>query len=478
MGVPLAAYLTLAVPGLLTRLPFSDEGWFTIPAHYFAVSGRMVNPVVVPAQPYHLGMDRWFTQDVPLHVAQIALVFRGLGPGVVPSRLPSLAWGLVLVAAVAAAAFRGTGSGLTALVCGLLVATDFSLLAASASARPDLACLGAGLTGIVVFWSLRREQAARAALLGGGLVAVGMLFHPNGVLAAGILAGVSLLPERGHPRGLPLVALIAPFAAAGLVLAWHLSHDLDGAVARMAVHLEAADQLGSGWLARYAGYFGLLPPYDIRSLVKAVPLLVATGAAVAGSIDRRWAPAGFRRALLGFALACLAFLAFVTPSKGVYYLPFATVPVLLVCGAWIGHSISKSGPPRVVAIAALALLVPTQLARTAGRVAGNEFQVGFLPVVRHLRAYAKQDDLVYASREFFVELVNCCQVRDDYFFGAKTGIPATWVVLEKVATGPAEGWPSDPARVTAAPARYSTVLTTTTHALLRAVDLELPAADR
>src|SRR5258708_6613022 len=114
-------FLAQALPLLQTRW-VEDESWESIPAETFVREGRIRNPTFAQT-------DSEFQVCVkpPGHTLVLAPIFRWLGVGVIPARLPSVFTGLVAVVMTFVLGRQLAGPIVGALAA-VLVATDNFLI--------------------------------------------------------------------------------------------------------------------------------------------------------------------------------------------------------------------------------------------------------------------------------------------------------------------------------------------------------------
>ena len=169
--------------------------------------------------------------------------------------------------------------------------------------------------------------------------------------------------------------------------------------------------------------------------------------------------------LLAYAAWNLAFLAFITPSKGDYYLLFATVPALLVAAAFLASPVDRLRLRAPLWAALSTVLVVGNLTRTASRITTNAVPREWLPVVDFVIASSAPTESVIASREFFFGFAGRRSMIDDYYYGSRTARLARWVVLERD-LAPGEQEP-DSDRFLAVAARYDRVFMTHLYEVFR-----------
>ena len=196
VGPVVLLYLFLAAGSAATRLPQSDEGRSGIPAWHLAFEGRLVNPVVVPVQAYHQGIDRKTYMGPTLHYLELAASFRIAGFGLFQARAVSVFWGLVAVLASAQLLWALTGSIRAGEGPGALWLADLGLLSAAANSRSNTPCLRSVLAGLALYFDWRGRSLQWAAFLGNALVAIGCFIHPNGLAAFVFLQGATVTMDR------------------------------------------------------------------------------------------------------------------------------------------------------------------------------------------------------------------------------------------------------------------------------------------
>jgi 4-amino-4-deoxy-L-arabinose transferase-like glycosyltransferase len=437
----LALYLCISFATATTALPTSDEALFAIPAYYLVTEGRMINPVVEPTRPDYYGMDRYQFFMPPASFLEIALTIKMVGFSLLAMRLPAILWGLAAVIATRRIVVVATGNAAVAVAAAAVVAIDSSFLVAASNARPDMACFAAGLCGLAVYFSLRCRSLAWALGISNSLVVLGGLSHPNGIVAALVLFAVIIWLDRAR-LSIGLLAVAASPYVVG-ALAWGLYIAQAPEVFRSQflnnlTHVAGSKPLlGHPWLSflaevrqRYAPIYGLLPPYTMKSFILALPLVIylAAGAAMFVSFARQ---SRTMRLLLVIAGAYLVFITFITPQKRPYYL-IDTVPWLaMITGVALYHIWAMRGRWRIVALGLAGVLLTANLVREAAWIRGNGYSRDYVPAARFVLDRSRPNDVVMASREFFIAIGRECRLIDDWWYGAKTGRVADFVILER-----------------------------------------------
>jgi 4-amino-4-deoxy-L-arabinose transferase-like glycosyltransferase len=457
-----AVYLGLAVPSAATRVPMSDEGWFGIPAWHLAFEGRLVNPVVVPVQDYHQGIDRKTYVSPPLHFLEVAAAFRAAGFGLFQARVVSILWGLVAVLAAARLVRTTTGSSSAGLVAAGLAAVDFGLLSGASQARPDLPCFAAGLAGLALYLSLRTSSLPAALAAGNALVAAGGLLHPNGLCALVFLQVATLALDRRRLHGREVLLALAPYAVAAIAWGSYALQDLPTFEAQLLNVLTRAQTVGDQNSAVWLDVMGLGSGSLLLKAVRLTPLVLLVVLLAAASRSAVKSPTPGLRLLLLLAAWNLLFFAFFSPSKRYDYLLFATVPVCLVAGAFLAHPAARPHLRSPLWGAVATVIVAGNLARTASRITSDAYSRQWRPVVNLVVGSSGPDETVGASREFFFGFAGRRAMVDDYYFGARTGRLADWTIL-----GREDGPDRDALRFEPVADRYERVFTNTLYDVFR-----------
>lgn len=195
LAAVLAAVTAISLFSLLrTPPPFLDEVWFANRAWALVETGRAFGTMDSGVFDRY---DGYWTYFPWLPTWFQALAIQAFGLSLSSVRLVSVAFGLVLLAAVYAIASHLGGRRL-ALLAVLVVSLSRAFLYSSHLARPDIIVAAFGFVAIALYTTDRSPGFSVKSLLSGFAVGLALEAHPFGVIYGPVIVALYLL-DYGKP---------------------------------------------------------------------------------------------------------------------------------------------------------------------------------------------------------------------------------------------------------------------------------------
>jgi hypothetical protein len=439
-------FLALAVATALTKRPWFDEAYWVAPAADLVKRGSMGQPVAEPlgfqASPgiSQLRVNTSVYYAPPLSFLVEAVWYKIVGFGIFRMRAFEILWGLVALSGWFVIVTRLTGSHATALVAMVLIGCDHFFVNSAADGRPDMMSLALAALAVASYLYLRTNNLDRAILVSQALLAASVFTHPIGGIAG---VAIALIADKFDVKRLQwrhVLLAAAPYVILGALWGIYISRDPAAFRAQMAGNnvgrFSSLNQpfhaLGLEISTRFLerAYF---PSYGqgLRGLTVVIPIIFAVSVAVV-LLRRSNGQLGQAGRFLGvFAVCYFLLFAIFDGAKPAFYLVHFT-PLLVSCAAvWLIGDWQAGGWRRLVASAAIAVLLVLQVFWTVYGIRRNAYRNVYQPVVAYLRENMKTGDSVYAASEFAFGLGFYDQLRDDSTLGYFTGRPATYIVVDE-----------------------------------------------
>jgi 4-amino-4-deoxy-L-arabinose transferase-like glycosyltransferase len=378
---------------------------------------------------------------MPLYPLTLAAWGRIFGFSVFSVRVPSLLWGVLLLASTWGIVQRLGGRDQAAALATAILAVEFGFVDSGSDVRMDMMAASLGFCGLAAYLSLRDGDVKRATLVGHTLCAMAVFTHPNGIFAA---AGIGLcmlwldlqrisfklIALTGVPYvvgacawGLYILRAPADFAAQFGANSVDRSRDL----------LHPLHGIRDEFVVRYLQQH-FMPSYSSPFvMVKLTGLLLFAGATAAIiAIPPLRQQAGTRLLL---ALAGLRFLMMSIGASWklgyylVHILPFYAA-IAGIAGYWFW---SRRGMARRMVATVMAAYFLVQLAVFSHLVTTvSAYRKKYLPAVACVKSLLGPNDLVVGSAELAFSLgFDNPQLTDDIWFGRWSGRRPTIAVVDE-----------------------------------------------
>jgi 4-amino-4-deoxy-L-arabinose transferase-like glycosyltransferase len=433
-------FVAITAAVILTRSPWWDEGQLADPAHTLAQFGYLGSSVMSgkghPIVREFVAYDRYTFWTMPLYLVVLAGWIKLVGFSFISVRLLSLFCGTGLICAGASLTRKLTGSRLSGMLALLFLATDYTVLLSSATARMDIMVAALGLSGIAAYVALRQRSIRVASLVGGCLAAAASFAHPIGALHTSGLLLVAVFLDRKRLRLMDFALAAAPYvifaALWGLYIARaphiflsqihaHSSYRLRGLASPLrAIFTDAG--------LRYVHYF---TPSQVRGAQLKLGILVTYWVAI---LSATVVPA-LRRApgmLLLLLLSGLYYveLALLDGSHFPHYMVQVIAIWALLLAAVVGFAISNKLVPVRLLTTVLCGFTLLQISGHAINIWRNTYRNEYMPTINFVMNHSQRQTLVMGPSQLQFGLVDRKLV-DDARLGGLTGISPDVIVLDQ-----------------------------------------------
>ena len=192
----LGLWIALAVGLSITRVPWSSEAWFAIPAINLSEHGYMGTSVLASRGTWLRGLERHTYWIMPAHALAQAVWYKAIGFSLLRQRLLSVAFGIVALLSWFVIIASLSKTYLAALIGGLVIGFQRDFLNAAANGRMDMMTAALGSMAIAIWLKFHSISPRAAVLVSHSLAAAAVFTHPCGVLFAGVLVISNLYVER------------------------------------------------------------------------------------------------------------------------------------------------------------------------------------------------------------------------------------------------------------------------------------------
>ncbi len=445
LGGVVSLYLLLAIGTALTKRPLGDEAFTANPALDVLARGSTGvtameptgNSIAVGKVLSGINEHLYLTMPFPIYVH--AAWYKIFGAGILSTRMVSVAFGLVALAAAWVLVAALTGNRMIALLATFFLTIDYAFVFAAADGRADMMAGAFSLAALAAYVHLRDRNLNHAVLLSQTFLAAGGFSHPNAGLGLFGILFLALYFDRKRLRFIHLALAAIPFAcfAAGWAL-YILPHPEDFRL-QFAANLADRWQGISGLLmspvreirVRYLELW-YLPSYatGLSRLRVLIPLLYL--AAIIGCVVNRGVrqTAGCRVLLMLAALYFLCMSVF-EGHKNYYYLIYIIPFLAAVFGTWTYLCWTQQRVPKLLVLACAGALVFLQLSWAAYNIRRNLYRNSYQPTVEFVRKNATVNGGLVGSLELGFGLGFFGNFKDDATLGFYTHRQPEMVIVDE-----------------------------------------------
>jgi 4-amino-4-deoxy-L-arabinose transferase-like glycosyltransferase len=353
-GIPLGVcvlFVGLTLGPAVWRAPFGDEGWFASAADTLVRKGHL--GIAALGENSHLQRPpllRIQTRTywvLPAYLLTLAAWFGLFGTGLLQMRVLSILWAVCALISTYYVVRQLTGNLIVARLAIGFTAVNEVFVIMGSFGRMDMMCLATGLTGQAVYLSLRVRNMKLGLLCANALVCVGLLAHPNGIIAFIVLWLMTLILDRSRLTREGILLSAIPYLVGIALYSGYVLEDPEAFVAQIAGNVPVGRFSGvlhpaasvAGELRRWVGNYGS-PPKAL------IPLsLVGSFVLLALQVPRDRG----RQLLLAAAVIPLLLLTFFN-VKLWFYLIYTAVPLASVFAAWVYDAWQRSVLWRLLAL--------------------------------------------------------------------------------------------------------------------------------
>jgi hypothetical protein len=418
---------------LITNLPFSDEGFYGVPAYFLATTGTLKNPILESAGiPSLTGIHSNCYWMVPGAMVLQAAAFKLCGFSLYVQRALSLAAGLGVLLLWWQVTRRLLDRQVAGLAC-LLLAMDYLFTSLATRGRADMLSLFFAVAALAAYLHRRERSLWQAVLAANACCAVSGLIHPNGGIQGLVaLAVAATYLDRDRLR-LWLAAVAAvPYIVFGTMWAWWIAQAPSYFIAQFLGN--AANRVPHGFGAavageagRYLRAFGALGGGTVAHAHLVIPIAYLLGVAGCLLIGPK-----IRNLNLFLILAGLqaVVLLFTEGSKQGWYLVYS-MPVLdTLLAVWMLYLWNRQTRWSLCLLGVHALVVLAVLGGLVGLVAKRNYQRKYIPAVAFLNSRVSAPQIVFGRAELFFGMHCRTCLIDDERLGENSARSANWIVID------------------------------------------------
>ncbi|HEY7209206.1 MAG TPA: hypothetical protein VH477_02965 [Bryobacteraceae bacterium] len=427
-GAALLVALALTLGYTYTRRPWWDEGLFADVALNFRNSAHLRSSVLAPHSYVDLpAPDRYTYWQFPGYLVALGAWFRLLPVTVYSMRLFSVLWGCAFVAGWFLFVRAFSRKEALALLTAVLVAFDYSVLAAASDGRMDMMCAALGQAALASYACLRESRPARAALLTGFFGAASLFSHPMGAVTNACLLVLVLCDVRRlRARFFALAAI--PYLLFGAAFLLYILQAPQLFVAQMKAVgsyrvggvLFTLASMARDFRDRYLRFY--FAPHGGLHRLKLFALLFGALGFAALSLNRRLRANPLATRLLLLLPVCYLGVAALDTMKFPYYLVYV-MPVLTACGAvWLYDTFQRHSPARFLASVFAAGFLLANIAPCLYYIRRNDLANEYKPAIAALARIRTPGDIVMGPSELAFDLGFGAPLIDDSTLGYTSGI--------------------------------------------------------
>ena len=440
----LGLWTALAVGLSITRVPWSSEAWFAIPAINLSEHGYMGTSVLASRGTWLRGLERHTYWIMPAHALVQTVWYKVIGFSLLRQRLLSVAFGIVTLLSWFVIIASLSKTYLAALIGGLVIGFQRDFLSAAANGRMDMMTAALGSMAIATWLKFHSTSPRAAVLVSHSLAAAAVFTHPCGVLFAGVLAISNLYVER--KVRLSTYALAAmPYLLAATFWCIYIAQAPSDFMSQFFGNMSGFageylprtrfNGLTAPWAAiasevwlRYLVPFGFQTLKSGTSVLYALWLAICVSALAVAVFNRNIRRQTGIRWLLRSGLFVFLIMGLFEGLKFQHYLVYS-LPFLGALAAIVGTELWRSEVlPRTILMAAVSILVLPQIADAARQIRRDPLRTEYLPVADWLVRNLGPTDQVIGGAEFGYPFRFSGRLSDDVRLGYSTGLQPRYIV--------------------------------------------------
>jgi hypothetical protein len=440
----LGLWIALAVGLAITRVPWSSEAWFAIPAINLSQHGYMGTSVLASRGTWLRGLERHTYWIMPAHALAQAVWYKVIGFSLLRQRLLSVAFGIVALLSWFVIIASLSKTYLAALIGGLVIGFQRDFLNAAGNGRMDMMAAALGSMAMAIWLKFHSISPRAAVLVSHSLAAAAVFTHPCGVLFAGVLV-ISSLYAKPKVRLSTFALIAAPYLFAA-TLWWiyiaqapsdFMSQFFGNASGFAGEYLprKRFNGLTAPWAAlasevwlRYLVPFGFQTLKSRTSVLYALWLSVCVSALTVAVFNRNLRRQAGIRWLLRSGLFVFLIMGLFEGLKFQHYLVYS-LPFLGALAAMVGTELWRTEAlPRTILAVAVSILVLPQIADAVRQIRRDPRRTEYLPVADWLVRNLGPTDQVIAGAEFGYPLGFSGRLSDDVRLGYFTDLQPRYIV--------------------------------------------------
>jgi len=436
-------YVALLVEAAATRKPWNDEAMAARAAFNLGTEGRTGVDFWDEKSPFYPGIKQHSYYIFPFQLCALAVWYKVAGFSLLSTRIISIAWTLLMLAAIYQIVRCFTKDEATALLAAALTAADYHVMTEAAFGRYDTMVAALGFGAYALFLSLRQKHFIPAIALSNCCVAMAGATHPNGLIYFLGLWFLVIYFDRSRVGWKMLGVAAIPYVVGGTFWARYILEDLPSFRGQFSMNsggrygiLHPVETFVREIQYRYIRFYGLGAHSAGHAggfiRLKAVSL-VAYAVGVFGCLFSRSirSDARFKPILVLLGIHFF-FLTFCDNMKFAYYLVHLVPLYWVALAVFVREAVRKGRVPKWVVVGALGVVAAVQVGGILAKIRLNDYARSYLPAVEFVKQQAAPTDLVAASCSFGFGYGFDRNLIDDDTLGYYNGKRAKFIVAEEI----------------------------------------------
>lgn len=461
-------YVALLVEAAATRKPWNDEAMAARAAYDLGTEGRTGVDFWDEKSPFYPGIRRHSYYIFPFQLCALAVWYKVVGFSLQSTRLISILWTLLMLAAINQMVWCLTKSRGMALLSTVLTAADYHIMTEAAFGRYDTMVAALGFGAYALFLSLRQKHLIPAIALSNACIAMAGATHPNGLIYFLGLCFLVIYFDRSRVGWKILGAAAIPYLLGAIVWAKYIFEDFPSFQTQFSMNsggryglLHPVGSLIRELQVRYIRYYGL-GPHSVGHTGSYIRLkalsLVSYAVGVAGCLFSRSIRSDARfKPLLALLGIHFLFLTFCDNMKFAYYLVHLVPLYWTALAVFVCESVKRGRAPKWAVVVMLGIVAAVQAGGVLAKIRLNDYGRSYLPAVEFVKQQAAPMDLVVASCSFGFGYGFDRNLIDDDTLGYYSGRRPKFIVAEEIYESE---WNDMPARFPAIDRHVRSVLST------------------
>jgi hypothetical protein len=443
LGAATLLYIGVLIAAAATRKPWNDEAMAARAAYDLSTEGRTGVDFWDEQSPFYPGIKRHSYYIFPFQLCVLAVWYKVAGFSLLSTRVISIVWTLLMLAAINQIIWRLTKSGGMALLSTVLAALDYHVMTEAAFGRYDTMVAALGFGAYALFLSLRQKHFLLAITLSNCCIAMAGATHPNGVIFFLGLWFLVLYFDRSRFGWKTLGAAAIPYVVGAIFWAKYIFEDFPSFQGQLSMNsggrygiLHPVQALIREIQYRYIRFYGLGPHSAGHAgayiRLKALSL-VAYAVGIVGCLSSRAIRSDPRfKPLLALLGIHFFFLTFCENMKFAYYLVHLVPLYWAALAVFVYESVKRGRAPKWAVAVMLGIVAAVQVGGVLAKIRLNDYARSYLPAVEFVKRQAAPTDLVAASCSFGFGYGFDRNLIDDDTLGYYNGKRPKFIVAEEI----------------------------------------------
>ena len=436
-------YTALLVEAAATRKPWNDEAMAAQAAYNLGTQGRTGVDFWDVKSPFYPGIKQHSYYIFPFQLCALAVWYKLAGFSLLSTRVISILWTLLMLAAINQMIWCLTKSRGLALLSTVLAAADYHVMTEAAFGRYDTMVAALGFGAYALFLSLRQKHLLLAIALSNLSIAMAGATHPNGLIYFLGLWFLVLYFDRSRIGWKILAAAAIPYLVGAIFWARYIFEDFRSFQTQFAMNsggrygmLHPIDTLIHEIQYRYIRFYGLGPHSAGHSggyiRLKALSL-VAYAVGLVGCLSSRSIRSDARfQPLLALLGIHFFYLTFCDNMKFAYYLVHLVPLYWAALAVFVYQSVKRGRVPQWAVVVMLGIVAAVQVGGILAKIRLNDYGKSYLPAVEFVKRQAAPTDLIAASCSFGFGYGFDRNLIDDDTLGYYNGKRPRFIVAEEI----------------------------------------------